>query len=333
MKWKLLGGLAISAVFLVAFFLFFGRPALFAESKWKIVRTSTSIDEQWYSGIRFFNSSDGIVIGPSSVLRSSDGGVSWSEIKGPDHATYYSLKLIDSESAWVSASVDNKIMILRTTDKGVNWKSLTFDELSQKTLQNKLTNMLDFCLAKSGEAWAVGQGGIVQFSDKGTALSLKNFFPINETLRNVACNDDGSVWAVGAGTVHRYQKNEWTHENLGSDYFFRKAAQNTGVSWLLGGRRGATENDPSEGVVLRSEDNGKTWGKISISEGESFNDIYFTSNKTWIVGTNGAIFHSMNGGNDWIKNESPTKVRLTNVFFIDENTGWASGDQTTILKY
>jgi len=55
------------------------------------------------------------------------------------------------------------------------------------------------------------------------------------------------------------------------------------------------------------------------------------SDHIWIVGLNSTIFHSSDGGNSWLPQESPVKVDLYDVYFLDSQNGWAVGKYGTIL--
>jgi len=54
--------------------------------------------------------------------------------------------------------------------------------------------------------------------------------------------------------------------------------------------------------------------------------------KGCVVGGEGNIFITSDGGNEWIEINSGTNYGLRSVFFIDENKGWAVGYQGTILN-
>jgi subtilisin-like proprotein convertase family protein len=54
--------------------------------------------------------------------------------------------------------------------------------------------------------------------------------------------------------------------------------------------------------------------------------------KGWIVGTNGRIVLSEDGGITWQEIESGTNESLESVYFLDQNNGWAAGDHGTILR-
>ncbi|MEJ2105052.1 MAG: YCF48-related protein, partial [Ignavibacteriaceae bacterium] len=61
-------------------------------------------------------------------------------------------------------------------------------------------------------------------------------------------------------------------------------------------------------------------------------DVYFVDNSTgWVVGENGLIIKTTNGGTSWDVQNSGTSNSLHSIHFIDQNIGWAVGDDATIL--
>jgi len=85
------------------------------------------------------------------------------------------------------------------------------------------------------------------------------------------------------------------------------------------------------GFVLRTEDGGHNWQKITISE-ESFNDVCFCGDYGWIVGSRGLILHSVNAGKSWDKQASDTEVSLMRVLFLDKMKGFTVGADGNILR-
>jgi photosystem II stability/assembly factor-like uncharacterized protein len=58
-------------------------------------------------------------------------------------------------------------------------------------------------------------------------------------------------------------------------------------------------------------------------------DVFFVDAETgWAVGDRGAIWHSADGGENWLPQESGTLCRLRSVFFLDRSTGWTAGGFT-----
>jgi photosystem II stability/assembly factor-like uncharacterized protein len=62
-------------------------------------------------------------------------------------------------------------------------------------------------------------------------------------------------------------------------------------------------------------------------------DVFFTDqNNGWVVGANGTILKTTDGGTNWIPCSSGTNNELHSVFFIDTEIGWSVGLNGTILK-
>jgi photosystem II stability/assembly factor-like uncharacterized protein len=60
-----------------------------------------------------------------------------------------------------------------------------------------------------------------------------------------------------------------------------------------------------------------------LPSGNTVKDICFiNTQKGWVVGTNGGIYHTADGGGTWIEQFSGTTRDLLKVRFIDENEGW-----------
>jgi photosystem II stability/assembly factor-like uncharacterized protein len=64
-----------------------------------------------------------------------------------------------------------------------------------------------------------------------------------------------------------------------------------------------------------------------------FQSVYFpTSSVGYVVGSGGAIFKSINMGENWVQQISPVTTTLNRVYFEDALTGWAVGVGGKIIK-
>jgi len=74
----------------------------------------------------------------------------------------------------------------------------------------------------------------------------------------------------------------------------------------------------------------RAWGQAPIPP-EAFQDAELTSvafadvDNGWAVGDRGVIWHTIDGGRNWQRQDSPTTARLESVWFADSQTGWAVG--------
>ena len=75
------------------------------------------------------------------------------------------------------------------------------------------------------------------------------------------------------------------------------------------------------------------WDMIDIGTKENLNDIYieYSSERGWIVGENGSIFYTYDGGENWTQQYSGTTETLHSIVSAGYTT-WACGDNATLLK-
>ena len=68
-----------------------------------------------------------------------------------------------------------------------------------------------------------------------------------------------------------------------------------------------------------------TWENIESPTNQFLNSVNFTDSLNgWAVGDSGVIIHTTNGGAEWHLQNSNTTDRITDVFFINRNIGWAA---------
>ncbi len=155
-----------------------------------------------FLSIRFADKKRGLLVGSlldkdgdvvdSLIMRTDDGGESWSRILVPSKTELYHLDFIDSLRGWI---VGDKGLILVTYDGGVNWQV-------QKSGSDKALYNVDFRDSKEG--YAVGGKGTILRTENGGENweSVKTNFPA--TFLRVNFADDKNGWIVGyGGTILR----------------------------------------------------------------------------------------------------------------------------------
>src|SRR5437762_7439596 len=161
-----------------------------------------------FLGAQMLSSSVGFVGGQNSIFQSllrasSDGGASWAfqsfyfdKNEGGGTEGFF----FDQSTGLVSGTVfDGRGAIARTTDAGVSWSTLFFDQAIQG---------IDFPQPTSG--FAVGAGGRISHSTdagitwtdqtSGTTANLNDVSFASDALRGIAVGDSGTIrWTANGG--------------------------------------------------------------------------------------------------------------------------------------
>src|SRR5436190_5187816 len=88
-----------------------------------------------------------------------------------------------------------------------------------------------------------------------------------------------------------------------------------------------------DSLLMRTEDGGDTWQRITVPTKTELFHIDFSGNsRGWIVGDGGVILASTDDGKTWTKQVSGTSLPLYNVDFRDDNEGYVVGKSGTILR-
>lgn len=91
-----------------------------------------------------------------------------------------------------------------------------------------------------------------------------------------------------------------------------------------------------KGVVMTTDDQGKTWTRQELRKGLKYFDLYsvaFSSDgkRGWAVGDGGAIFRSDDQGGTWSEQKTTTPDALLKVAVLDATKACASGEHGDIL--
>jgi photosystem II stability/assembly factor-like uncharacterized protein len=119
---------------------------------WKNAAVNTA-DQLTISAIKFYNGLNGIAVGSSLVLKTSDGGATWNRITIPGN---YSLSAV-CYSGSIFYAVGGKYC-LKSTDEGNTWVNI-MDTLF--AVQNSATNASSVALDNAGNVWITTTSGMV----------------------------------------------------------------------------------------------------------------------------------------------------------------------------
>jgi len=129
----------------------------------------------------------GDIVLDSLIVRTEDGGETWTRVAVPSKVELYHLDFTDSSHGWV---VGDKGLILATSDGGVTWHE-------QRSGVTRALFNVDF--RDSDNGYAVGGGGTILRTENGGNVWEKVNNSYTETLKRVDFADDKNGWIVGYG--------------------------------------------------------------------------------------------------------------------------------------
>ena len=137
-----------------------------------------------------------------------------------------------------------------------------------------------------------------------------------DSLYNFTCADAGLILRTTNAGANWYDNFSGTSNTLNCIY-----KSNDFLNfWLCVG---------NNGTILRS-DFYSNWSVINSGVNVNLNSVS-KSSYTYIAGDGGSILKSTNAGYNWIVQTSNTNANLHSILFINANTGWAVGDNGTII--
>lgn len=178
-------------------------------------------------------------------------------------------------------------------------------------------------------AWTCGADGVIlkttncgaswipKYSGTNLSLSFIKFFDhyngisLGSGGTILKSSDGGETWfSVFSGTTIRLQEASFINSQIG---------------WAVG----------DFGIVLKTVDGGESWNTLCYATGDNFDFVSFIDKDLgWATTENhGEIWKTIDGGLSWqLKYNTPDKTKLWQIQFVNSETGWASGEKSTLLK-
>jgi photosystem II stability/assembly factor-like uncharacterized protein len=289
------------------------------------------------------------------ILRSQDGGLSWTNQTVGQSNSLYSVPFVIGLSG---TSVGYLGVIVHTTDGGMTWTP-------QASGTGYDLNDAFFSDPATGTAVG-GHGTIVRTTNGGESWIEQTSGTLNK-LQGVWFTDSEHGVAVGfSGTVLRTTNggSVWNKMMTGTrshlfDFCFTDdqigftvgndgtilRTSNGGISWnsqvsgttqTLFGVSFADENDGTvvgeSGIILHTQDGGASWlPQVSGTNEDLISVTCIDPNNRVAVGYNAVVVRTTDGGGSWAYQETGTRNPLFGVTFVDAATGWTVGDRGIIL--
>jgi photosystem II stability/assembly factor-like uncharacterized protein len=283
-----------------------------SNTRWDVLSCGETISK--LTSVFFIDENTGYAVGynetatPYSstgfILKTTDGGYTWSSTKTNGDSIYWLFNVFfhESNTGYVTGYIPQEgALLLKTINGGTTWNKIALDTAYFLRLSSAY-----FIDANSGYITGYKNsarsyewyGTILKTTDGGNTWSALNITNPRDATLNSVCFPD-AVTGYSAGAVYA---------------------------------GGAMYN----GVFLKTVDGGATWINKSTTIKCAFKSIFFTDKNTGygvgetIVGTgNSTIIKTTNGGDSWTTLTLPggSDITLNSIYFSDTNTGYAVGSQ------
>lgn len=295
-----------------------------AQSSWEQI--TSPVSEKFIS-VCFTDAQHGWILSEDGTLLSTEnGGSSWQTMDlGSD--TYTCVHFTDQNHGCITGHGDSSVIMV-TTNGGTDWT----------TVEHEKAYHLNHVYFHDGDiGWAVGVKDNMNYNlytDNGgnTWTPQMDIFVMNaelycihfrDALTGNTCGAEGAFFTTNSGGISGWAMNI-SIPSLGVDLY---SIYNWGM--LNGSAVG------SNGTALYTTDN---WGSYIETTTNVTVNLYGVSgvpptNKLWACGEGGTIIYTSNYIFGWIAQPTPVTKHLNDIQMIDENNGWAVGDNGTILKY
>ena len=309
--------------------------------------------------VAFGDESLGIAVGDfGTIIRTSDGGISWDSKQLTPQRTLQHCQLWDVNLGWI---LGDSALFLKTTDGGVSWVKKDFG------LTNVITTInFRFLNQEIGYAW--GNNVLLKSTDGGDSWFDMGWLIINElyiadelTLYATTDNSNSLIKSTDGGitwnslhTDFNYMRNifflndstGWVCGRIHNN-FYQYRTSNGGKDWVQGDNGGCINVsnvvflDTNYGVGLAGSSMryttncGDYWQTFQNFPYGSINNFTNTNtSRIWCVGDYGRIISGNPESNEWTKIGSldlPYYSEILSINFIDSNYGIATCNYGNIL--
>jgi photosystem II stability/assembly factor-like uncharacterized protein len=264
------------------------------------------------------------------IAVTSDGGATWSTLSRGTTADLYDVRMVSASEGW---AVGTGSTVLHTVNAGQEWTvvvpdcvpALAYGSLNAITAGDE--DHLWVC-GTGGTVLATATGGVDPdgagpqtawvWSDPGTTIELSDIVFLADGLTGWSVGEHGYVLHTDDGGA------TWAGQAAGHPAWIQAVAAWSAQKAVLSGY---------QGWLGSTADGGETWAEAGDDERGTFKTVDVVDADTVVVaGYAGAMRVTNDAGATWSDiSRSSVIGYLNGVDFLDENTGWAVGDDGQIF--
>ena len=277
--------------------------------------------------ISFFDSQIGMVVGQTGfIYKTTDGGLTWTQLNRGIGVSFYDLQMFDDNAG---LAVGDNGYVIRTIDGGMHWATGKLEVTGQIFGREESLRAVD--LVDSDFAVAAGPGGVVfKTSDRGLTWQsvgypkLSGEFFIDDV--DFVTRTLGFIGGINSGGSNLYRTTDggtsWLPVNISGDRWLSLDFVDANYGWAIG---------VNSSTARRTTDGGTTWQPMTLPNigfPASFGKVDFINqNDGWIVGWDGYVVHTTNGGLTWqLQNVGNNEVRLLGLHVVSPSEAHLIGN-------
>ena len=266
-----------------------------------------------FSSVDFIDTDVGIAVfsdfqtSQRSALRTTDGGLTWTAVDP---------QLLIPEAVEFSASglglLAGEKAVSKSTNGGASWQNIAPPQATVVLTAIAIIDDLTYVVCGP-------KGEVHRTDDGGSSWEEVTFEITSDTYRDVDFfpgTDDGVIVANQKSFRSSDRGVTWTQINLEA---VAVACVTSDVAVAVGSE------------ILRSTDRGATWS-IVLVPGERLNGVSFSGLHGLVVGDDGLLLESLDGGLTWRVVPRETSVDLLSVAFGGEASATAGGADGAVLS-
>jgi len=306
----------ISKIFPLIFVTLFTCSSLYPQS-WTVQPSGTN--KVLYESY-FFNSNTGWVVGENTVLNTSNGGTNWSTHNVPAIYNFQGIQFLNISTGWISGGYGyTNGILLKTINGGVDWS----------TLYNCNYLIWDVLFINASTGFICGRNNIISKTTNSGVNWVQKFMGTSSDEFYQLTFPDSLIGYVVGSNNNIYKTTDggenWIQQNVNVSSYFRDVHFMNAMTGIAVG---------SGGVIVKTTNGGINWVNKTSSVTSYLFSVQFLGNGTGCVaGWDSTLLRSTDYGETWSKITGlPGNYQLTNVNFINQNTGWLLGYNGVILK-
>lgn len=330
-------------------------PAAYARgaAAWEKQRTGTFA---WLHAVFFVDERRGWAAGgKGALLSTADGGATWDVRRPPTEDAVRDIFFQDAETGWLVCErsmfkpmekEESVSYLLKTADGGASWSRVEVTRGADVDV--KLAGLR---FADRERGWAYGEMGALFYTGDGGGSWARQRVPTRHLLLGASfldartgwlsgggltvlkTSDGGASWRAGAVSLPAAKESpkhaEPGRDGQGDSERRAVGGRRLNAVWFATRERGWAVG--GEGLILATDDGGRTWRPQDSGVAEDLHDVrFFDEREGWAVGRGGAMLHTADGGRTWAEARRLTTHSLERLHTVGRRA-WAVGFGGTIV--